>query len=762
MSPFGDPFFPLDSGNGCSISRDALQRSAVVRTQGLESLDFDLHESLQYLEYMGTMTKRVRIISMLCRFSFLIVVGVFTGCIGMGIDFSVKHMFEWRCHTVDVLIENGHNVVLQYIVYVSTCLILASVAAYLVCYVEPLAAGSGIPEIKCYLNGVDIPGVCDLRTLFSKVLGVLFSVSAGLPCGKEGPMIHSGAIVGASSAACGLHNSWMRGQQVELEMRDFVTCGACAGVAAAFGAPLGGVLFAMEEGSSFWSPRTMLRSFLCAACAAFTVSWLLVGIEDDTHWGWLGAAAPLSFGHFGRATYRLWEMAIFASMGILGGLGGALFNAVNTRLTRWRMVHIGSTGRARFLEVLSVTAVVASISFALPVLFQGESVPTESLSVEALLFRSPGTESIKTLFHKEHPFDRTQLLLFGCVYYTLACWTYGLGVPSGLFVPSLLSGAAFGRLLGHHLHRLPEVVAHGSSPGVYALIGAVAALSGMARITISLAVILIEATGDTTWSLPIFLTVFMAKFTGDLFNQGLYDIHIGLRHIPVLHPFAERQMLRRCAEDVMTQPVAVLEPIMTVRQLMRVLESNNHQGYPVVSGDKHFGGLVKRSTVHHVLLCGRDSGVYVHQNELWSGHVGPFVPYKEILRRRAPFPSLQEIRACLRWEDYDKLIDLRPYMSSGSFTVPENAALTRVYMLFRTMGLRHLPVVSRGGRLAGIITRKDLILSEDHDACEVVSDLARLTALELGMSAATEALESEFYSPPHFADSLGVSTFLRA
>ena len=64
--------------------------------------------------------------------------------------------------------------------------------ASLCVFAEPCAAGSGIPEIKCYLNGVKVPKVVRLKTLVAKAVGVLFSVAGGLFCGKEGPMIHSG------------------------------------------------------------------------------------------------------------------------------------------------------------------------------------------------------------------------------------------------------------------------------------------------------------------------------------------------------------------------------------------------------------------------------------------------------------------------------------------------------------------------------------------------------------------------------------------
>ena len=74
-------------------------------------------------------------------------------------------------------------------------------------YIEPVAGGSGIPEIKCFLNGIDLPRVVRIKTLICKVVGVSFSVSAGLPVGKEGPMVHSGSVV-AAAVSQGKTNLW--------------------------------------------------------------------------------------------------------------------------------------------------------------------------------------------------------------------------------------------------------------------------------------------------------------------------------------------------------------------------------------------------------------------------------------------------------------------------------------------------------------------------------------------------------------------------
>ena len=101
-------------------------------------------------------------------------------------------------------------------------------------------------------------------------------------------------------------------------------------------------------------------------------------------------------------------------------------------------------------------------------------------------------------------------------------------ISSGLFVPSLLIGASWGRLTGMCLVAAFPGWEWGDL-GKYALIGASAQLAGTIRLTYSLTAIILEATGNLTYIFPVFVTVLIAKIVGDFINEGTYVNNLNLR-----------------------------------------------------------------------------------------------------------------------------------------------------------------------------------------------------------------------------------------
>lgn len=91
-----------------------------------------------------------------------------------------------------------------------------------------------MPLVKSYLNGIKVPRVVRIKTLFVKVVGVIMSVSGGLAGGKEGPMIQAGSVIAAGisqgkSTTFGRDFGILKYFRDDHEKRDFVVAGASAG-----------------------------------------------------------------------------------------------------------------------------------------------------------------------------------------------------------------------------------------------------------------------------------------------------------------------------------------------------------------------------------------------------------------------------------------------------------------------------------------------------------------------------------------------------
>ena len=256
-----------------------------------------------------------------------------------------------------------------------------AIAASLLCVVvSPSAAGSGIPEVKAYLNGVRVPSFLNSRTFFAKTLGTILAVSSGLCVGPEGPLVHLGAMVGSSLTrsgkiagevrrfrrgfprlsgvlGCASPNeeedeegeegfnpsknsskkdgwrwpkfsfitslvSYLSNFRNDGERRDLISIGAAAGFAAAFGAPIGGVLFSLEEASTFFASKMLWRTLMATAVATFVIASYY---GDLTHYGVL-TLDTINTPNDNVILNRFQEVPLYVIIGVMGGLLGAFFN----------------------------------------------------------------------------------------------------------------------------------------------------------------------------------------------------------------------------------------------------------------------------------------------------------------------------------------------------------------------------------------------------------------------------------------------------
>lgn len=172
------------------------------------------------------------------------------------------------------------------------------------------AAGSGVAEVRVILSGFVLHGFLGLKTLVIKSIGLILSVASGLSLGKEGPYVHIATCVG--NIACRLFEKYDRNDG---KRREVLSAAAAAGVAVAFGAPLGGVLFGLEEVAYFFPAKTLFRTFFCCIIAALSLKFLNP----------YGTHKIVMFQVHYAVDWEYFELFTFVVVGILGGVLGALF-----------------------------------------------------------------------------------------------------------------------------------------------------------------------------------------------------------------------------------------------------------------------------------------------------------------------------------------------------------------------------------------------------------------------------------------------------
>lgn len=247
------------------------------------------------------------------------------------------------------------------------------------------------------------------------------------------------------------------------EKRDFVSSGAAAGVSAAFGAPVGGVLFSLEEGASFWNQILTWRIFFCSLISTFTLNFIISAINGKI--GQMSFPGLINFGKFDNINYNVLEIPIFILMGCVGGLIGAIFNEINHKITLFRMKYITSKS-LKVIEAVFVAFLTAFCGFVL-ILTSNECKSFDDLkkdnkikyplqfnckesefSTMASLFLNNGETVVINMFHLNGQlYSIATLIIFFITYFFLSVVTYGLSLSSGIFIPALLIGSVYGRIV---------------------------------------------------------------------------------------------------------------------------------------------------------------------------------------------------------------------------------------------------------------------------------------------------------------------------
>lgn len=590
--------------------------------------------------------------------------------------------YNWHTWSSEMNVKSiGGSYVINYIFYCISASMLAALASYLASNYAPYASHSGIPEIKVLLSGVVIKKFLGKLTLIIKSIGLCLAVSSGLWLGKEGPLVHVACCCGSIVLKC-----FPAIRDNEARKREIYSAASAAGMSVAFGSPIGGVLFALEQISYYFPDRSMWQSFVCAMISSVSLQFMNP----------FGTGKLVLYQVVFDRDWHRFELIPFALLGLVGGLYGAYFIRLNRILREIRRDTWIS--HWPISEVAFLALVTSLISF--PNVFT--KIPASRVLTDLLQECSQG--NWLDLCTKGRLVDLVLLLLSAAVLGSLlSAATFGARLPAGIILPSMTVGAALGRAAGmlvQHWHRsYPEAWFFSScasvtdecvTPGVYAIVGAAAALSGVTRMTVSLVVIVFELTGALTYVLPIMVAVMASKFVGDAFGtQGIYDSWIEMQGYPFLDK-NEDSFYGSDVRQLMTpyDELAIIycnqrNTIASVRQFMQTFP---HRGYPIVADEQS------------ALLIG-----YIATNELRRA----FAEAEDLSESTSVL--FQSVTISSTSVD---CLQLSSYVDSTPFVLATQSNIRLIANLFQKLGIRYL-FLGRRGRLSGMITRKDLLKSQD-------------------------------------------------
>ncbi len=404
---------------------------------------------------------------------FAFIIGLMAGGVGALFRVTLMHIADFRDH----LYANANNLGVES--WVLSLIFAASsivIALLLVNKFSPEASGSGVQEIEGALD--EVRPMRWKRVLPIKFIASIFSLGSGLLLGREGPTIQMGANIGKMVKDIF--------KQTEDKTNPLVSAGAAAGLASAFNAPFSGVMFVMEEmhGHFKYSFYSIAAIMIASGTADFVIRVIL------------GVSPVIQMNVFPIPVLSgIW---LFILLGAFFSLIGFAFNkALIISLDFFKEIS------KRSMVLLGVLAglLIAAVGIYFPTMIGG------------------GYTTIAQVLNQSYTLDF--LIILFLARFVLTIFSYGIGVPGGIFAPLLALGVIFGMFFGSVMHYyFPGLVAH---PGIYAVAGMAAIFASTVRAPLTGLVLSIEMTSNYELILPLIVTTVTASvITAQLGNEPIY------------------------------------------------------------------------------------------------------------------------------------------------------------------------------------------------------------------------------------------------
>jgi CIC family chloride channel protein len=427
----------------------------------------------------------------------------------------------------------------------------------------PEARGHGVPEVMeavALRSGRIRPMVALVKSLASSIC-----IGSGGSVGREGPIVQIGSALGSSI-----------GQALKLSrdrLRNLVACGAAAGIAATFNAPIAGTVFALE---------VILGNFAVPAFGTVVISSVTASVLGRWAFGNVPAFVVPEY-----AIQSLWEFPIYLGLGVAAAIAATVYT---------RSVYSMEDLWERWTIPPWLKPAVGGLLLGLVALLYGRS-SLLSFDVVPQVY-GVGYATIDAALNGTMLLPAMLLLLALKILSTSL--TLGSGGSGGVFAPSLFVGA----LLGGSVGLTAEMLFPGlpGPHGAYALVGMGAVFAGATHAVMTAIIIIFEMTGDYKIILPLMLAVVTATLLTrwTMFGETIYTLKLSRRGVRLQQGRDVDVLQRVRVEDVMTRLLVNMRPEDSLDELKRVFLRTNRVALTVVDEDDRLVGIVSLSDLRPV------------------------------------------------------------------------------------------------------------------------------------------------------------------
>jgi CIC family chloride channel protein len=411
------------------------------------------------------------------------------------------------------------------------------------------AKGHGVPEV---MEAVALrSGVIRKRVVFIKCLASAICIGTGGSVGREGPIVQIGSAIGSTI-----------GQELKVSadrIRTLVGCGAAAGIAATFNAPIAGSMFALEIvlgdfGLATFSP------IVISSVAATAISRYFLG------------DAPA----FIVPAYELisaWELPLYVILGLFCALVGVTFTKALYRLEDM----FDGLKFPEYLKAFLGGLILGAMALVFPHLLGVGYAAIDLALIQKLSWW-------------------LMFLLVLCKILTTSI-TIGSGGSGGIFAPSLFMGAMAGGFFGTGVHAVfPGITA---SPGAYSIVGMGAVVSATTHGPLSAILILFELTGEYKIILPLMIACIIGSLaSGQLLKESIYTLKLARRGVNIRAGREVNVLKSISVKDVMNPAVETIPENLSLGKLAEKISKSKYNSFPVVDDEGNLTGMLSFLDYH--------------------------------------------------------------------------------------------------------------------------------------------------------------------